>query len=444
MAQGGLEWVKVSTVTETRLLFDLAKAGWEAADSLSSSSSSFSDDGGEDGDGVFLSTASSSSQPVLASTACGHHSPPPSHGDSIELVRLAVDLQRASRANLIRYQAPSIRFVLPKISPNPSPPIASILSQILATGANIECGPSSLPYPIPEGDSSTSPGPPPPFSPSFSSPDPNRFSSSGFEHLLPDPHASLTHTLNIDCTILLALISDLSHSPRIPHSPSHHQAITRQIALEVSDPLLPESLYPALEGHDLVCTAEAATRMREIVQQIGTKTERKRAWLLFGFESRDDNENGDFTDPSLTDHFAINALLAAQSEYAVPSSLQLPIRIIKFSTSDINMDDNHHQHLPSVAQAIATQLSPINQSVFLFGWQAGITTISSNRTVAKLIEGIISEANERSMTAAGAGARAGAGDDDDENDNNIIIQGPDIFLCSTARSLIGKEKVRRG
>lgn len=379
VAQGGLEWVKVSTITETRLLFDLAKAGWEAADSSSEASS-------ENEDGGFPA-------PDLAA---GGHSP--LSNSSIELVRLAVDLRRASRANLLRYRRPSIRFVLPKIPTYPSPPIGTILSQILATGATIECGPSSLPYQSLDGNSS-------PFS------SPNR--CSVFEKLLPNPHSSLTPTLNVDCTILLALISDLSHSPRTPHSPTHHQAITRQITLEVSDPLLPDSLYPAMEGRDLVCTAEAARRMREIVQQIGTETECQRAWLLFGHETSD----GDVNKPSLTDRSIIHALLAAQSEYDVPSSLRLPIRVI---SAHISM-----QKLPPIARAVAAELTAINRSVFLFGWEAGMTTVSSNRTVAKVIEGIIGEENERR-----------GGED--------IIQGPEIWLCSTARSLVGKEKGRRG
>lgn len=393
VAQGGLEWVKVSTVTEKRLLFDLAKAGWEAADSSSSDASS------EDEDGAFMSAASFSKPPLAAG---GPSSPSSS---SIELVRLALELRRASRANLFRYRRPSIRFVLPKLPTHPSPTVKTILSQILATGATIKCGPSSVPYPSLDGN---------PFAPS------SLTRSSVFQNLLPDPHSSLTPTVNIDCTILLALVSDLSHSSRTPHSPTHHQAITRQITVEVSDPLLPDSLYPAMEGRELVCTVEAALRMREIVQQIGTESERKRAWLLFGHETSE----GDIHQPSLTDHATINTLLAAQSEYDVPASLRLPIRVV--SVTPINMD-----RLPPIAHAVAAQLTTINQSVFLFGWEAGMTTVSSNRSVAKVIEGIIGEENER---------RAGVDGEEEES----IIQGPEIWLCSTARSLVGKEKGRGG
>ena len=77
--------------------------------------------------------------------------------------------------------------------------------------------------------------------------------------------------------------------------------------------------------------------------------------------------------------------------------------------------------LPTVAQNVAKNLSSINQSVFMYGWYTGMTTISSNRTVAKDIETSI-EANRTR---------------EDE-------KGPDVWLCPTARSLVGKEKTRRG
>jgi hypothetical protein len=95
-------------------------------------------------------------------------------------------------------------------------------------------------------------------------------------------------------------------------------------------------------------------------------------------------------------------------------SWNIPIRVVE---SDIAL---MQKQLPPVAEILSKLLSPINQSVFLYGWITGITTISSNRTVAKTIEGTI----ETHRLA-----------DDDS--------GPDIWLCPTARSLVGKEKNRR-
>lgn len=44
VAQGGLEWVKVSSVTEKRIIWDLAKAGWVAESSGEESEDSEGDD----------------------------------------------------------------------------------------------------------------------------------------------------------------------------------------------------------------------------------------------------------------------------------------------------------------------------------------------------------------------------------------------------------------
>ncbi len=47
VTQNGEEWIKISTVTETRLLFEKAKAGWEDADSSSESDSEALGEGGQ-------------------------------------------------------------------------------------------------------------------------------------------------------------------------------------------------------------------------------------------------------------------------------------------------------------------------------------------------------------------------------------------------------------
>lgn len=382
----------MSTVTETRLLFEQAKAGWENADSSSDDDSSIGDD--------------DCSPRVDHSLS---NSPSPST-NPIELVRLAIDLKTASLATQIRYKHPAVRIVLPKIPIAPSPPTIAILDRILATGAAIEIGPSLSKYP---------------HNPSFPLSDSDLTTlplSSIFSKLTPNLYSSLTTTLNIDCTILLALISDLSHSPKTPHSPSHHRAITRQIELEARDHLLPEYLYPALEGKDMVCTAEAATRMREIVEQIGTETERIRAKLLLNDE---DAGNMDAL-PSCSNQ-PLLSLFAAQSEYPVPPDLRLPIIIKSASTTELL------QYLPPIAQKVAEELSVINRSVFLYGWAKGITTMSSNRAVSKVVEGIVSgELTKRDELEGGL------------EKVSESVAGPEVWICGTARSLVGKEKMRRG
>jgi hypothetical protein len=342
VTQGGLEWVKVSTITETRLLFDIAKAGWE-------------DD--EDSDDAAPSTAGS--------------------GEELSLVKLARELSCAAQATRIRYRHPQIRFVLPKVALGITSEIDTLIANIRATGAQVECG-SSL-----TADCSI-------HVPAL---------KNIAENLLVDPFADFSPTLNIDCTILLALVSDLSHGA-VVLEPRFHRAIVRQIELEKREKLLPDLLFPAMGTRELVCTHEAQRRMREIVELIGTGTERRRTALLMGDDPEKPRE-------VLVDEFR------ELSDYEVPKDWNLPIKVVE---SDIDA----RKSLPATARIVAENLSEINQSVFLFGWASGLTTISSNRTVAKLIENLVEEHRKS----------------DDE-------MGPGVWLCPTARSLVGKEKNRK-
>jgi hypothetical protein len=214
-------------------------------------------------------------------------------------------------------------------------------------------------------------------------------------HLLTDPFASFTPTLNIDCTILLALVSDFSHCS-VTTEPWFHRALKRQVEIEDEENLLPNLLYPALANRSLICTDEAARRMREIVDTIGTSGEKERTKLFMGDLSLSPAE--------------LRAELEKQSRFEVPKSLCLPI---------FTQVPEEHQILPTSAQAVKKQLTSINQSVFLHGWAKGVTTVTSNRTVVKQMENVL--------------AREAGGEE----------EWPLIWLCPTARSLVGKEKGRR-
>ncbi|KAI9875218.1 MAG: hypothetical protein M1830_008734 [Pleopsidium flavum] len=387
VTQNGEEWVKVSTVTETRLLFEKAKAGWEGADSSSESAG----DGTRKVNGIDHADG-------LSEDSDGD--------DGIGLVKLAEELERASMTVRVKYKHPKVRFVLPKIVEGKVPEVDDILDGIRETGATVQCAndldvTNGIPTSSIETDntkgteSSTSttvtgsPAPPT---------DPTHLSTT-FYHLLINDFATFTPTLNIDCTILLALVSDLSHA-RIHPEPWFHRAIKRQIELEAKDQLLPNSLWPAMGGRELVCTVEAAKRMREIVGLIGTPAEKVRTGLLMG------DDGGGKTSGELVREFG------EVSEYQVPEDWRLPIRVV---AGDVDLGG-----LPAVAEKVAEQITAINRSVFLYGWANGITTISSNRTVTRLIETIVEEHR--------------TSEDD---------RGPDIWLCPTARSLVGKEKGRK-
>lgn len=352
VAHDGEEWIKVSTITGSRLSLEIAKAKWEAADSSSE------DEELDNGNSI-------SNEDDI---------------NRIELVKVADDLLRASQAHRTHYKHPRIRFVLPKISPNPPPELLPVLERIRLTGAVVDLG-----------DQNATSG---------------LLKKDVFPRLLPSPHPPLTDTLNIDCTILLALVSDLSHTANHPVLPNYNSAITRQIEMETRTHLLPSSLWPAMVGKDLVCTHEAAKRMKEIVDTIGMPNERARTELLL-----DDR-------PALSGR-GLREAFAKYSDHAIPPSWGLPIRIVQAEVSEYNIKTAIQQAtLPPVATQVADQLTDINRSVFMYGWMESMTTVSSNRTVAKQIEGIVEK--------DGAGA-----------------VGPEIWLREPARSLLGKEKERR-
>lgn len=368
VAQDGEEWVKVSTITGDRLKFEIAKAEWEAA------GSSASEEEVEDDD------------PPISDTRNGRLGPSRDDDlDRIELVKAADDLLRAANAHRIHYKHPQVRFVLPKISSELLPEFLPFLDRIRSTGAVIDL--ASQPAHSEDLDMRV------------------------FPDLLPSPHPPLTGTLNVDCTILLALVSDLSHTANHPILPGYNAAISKQIDIETRDHLLPSSLWPAMADKDLVCTQEAAKRMREIVDTIGMPKERARTEILLADDRLDQEEQK--RRKTLQEDFA------AYSDYTIPETWRLPIRIVDatVSKSDINFAIQAGT-LPPVAAEVAEQLTDINRSVFMHGWICGITTVSSNRTVAKQIEAIVERDGQGAM-------------------------GPEIWLREPARSLLGKEKERR-
>ncbi|KAH6876281.1 hypothetical protein BKA58DRAFT_400382 [Alternaria rosae] len=345
VAEEGAEWIRVSTVSEKRILFDLAKLGW-----------------------------------VNDSDSDDEDMPPPPEDDDddeeqIDVVRNARGLARAARANPIRGRPPKVRFVLTRISAGKTPAIDMIINKIRATGAIVQCG-EDIP--------------------------PALSIDAVLPRLLIDRSRALSDTLNIDCTILLALISDISHKP-CPILDWYPKEVRAQIEEEAQEHLLPTHLYPAIGAHPMVCTREAVEQMNLIVQTLATDTEKTRADLLLrqgGCESWSPKE--------LVDAWA------ALSDYEVPSNFALPITVKTPNVSTIT--DN----LPSVATAVAAELGHLNKSIFLYGWSESLTTLSANRGRAKQIEHIINDHGLKDGEA-----------------------GPHIWLCGESRSLIAKHGRRK-
>ena len=160
--------------------------------------------------------------------------------------------------------------------------------------------------------------------------------------LVGDDCGRLTDTINLDPSALVALATDLHHGP-VPLQPESQQRIITQSILDhetdnnnelVSrQDILPMVLYPALRGRKLVCTASAAAYFRKLIDAIATHSEETRASLIL---------------PSIPPLIASN-------------------------------------HLPPMALGVATDLSPLNRSVYLYGWTHRLTTVTGHRGIERQV-----------------------------------------------------------
>jgi hypothetical protein len=265
VAMDGLEWVRVSTTSEKRLLFDLAKMGWHQNDS--------------DSDDEMADTTSISWEDE-------------DDEDQVDIVKNARELARAARANPIRGHPPRVHFVLTRVELGKTKEVDAVIQKIRDTGAIVQCA-NDIPDP-----------------PSLQEALPN---------LLVDRSRTLSDIINIDCTILLALISDISHT-QCPILDWYPGEVRAQIKEEETEKLLATHLYPTIGSHQMVCTREAAEQMNQIVDTLATDTEKERAKLLLA--------QGDY------EGSAPQALLRAwdaMSDHTIPEGFKLPIKVVSSS-----------------------------------------------------------------------------------------------------------------
>ena len=360
VAANGEEWIKVSTITERRLLFEIAETGWEEGSQPSETMDEQTDDYNSD------------SRPRASGASLFAESDDPDGAlcDEIGLVKVARELVVIASANRVRRKAPQVRIVLTRIQEGVSSNIDLVLARMRSAGAVVQCGGGQPPSATLET----------------------------FRKMLPSSDAGISSSLNLDCTILLALISDISHCRLEPHS-SHHSSVRQQILSEPADGLLPSHLYPILRGRLLFTATQAARRMREIVNTLGTPSEKARAGILLGERA--------FAGSAAPE---LRPELVERSVHPVPFDLQLPVSVVP---ENIPFDLSS---LPPVALELARTMSSINKSVFLLGWKEGWTTVTSNRGAVRSIETALARQSMEDQVS------------------------PSLWLCKTARSLLGKEK----
>ncbi|KAF2646288.1 hypothetical protein P280DRAFT_440168 [Massarina eburnea CBS 473.64] len=349
VAQSGREWVRVSTATQKRLIHDLAKLGWQ------------NDSDSEDDDNDMPDASKNTRED-------GDND---DDEDEVFLVKNARELIRAARANPMRGRPPTVRFVLSRIESGKIKEVDAVLEKMRATGVIVQCA-NDLPE-----------------TPSL---------DSVLSSLLVYP-SDTSETLNIDCTILMAMISDVSHK-ECPILDRYPAQIRMQIEEEREEKLLPQHLYPAIGSHPMVCTQDAADQMNHIVETLAADEEKARADILLG---QNDRQN-----------VAPDVLLKQWqelSDHTIPNGFQLPIRVVPCNVEDMI------KTLPAVATKLAPELGPSNAAIFFYGWANHLTTLSANRTRARQIERRLQE----------------VGLDDGEVP-------PHIWCCGGPRSLVAKSR----
>ncbi|KAK6536471.1 hypothetical protein TWF281_000704 [Arthrobotrys megalospora] len=470
IAQSGLEWIKVANLSEKRLETEFAKARWEAdgfreddddeedEDEPKEDLKDEEQDAEEEEEGREEESKESRQKSILEFQ---HDS------DAFSLVKSARSMVLAAQQTRVQYLHPEITIVLPNISydpadPLPGSPVHALISAILATGARVQTSNNNIISPTPPADGTTltdnfgntithrSPLPP------STTPTPSTITTTTTTletaeaalttlSITSDPITLITPQILLDCTILLALVSDLSHES-VVEKPIFHRYILQQVRAEREEPLLPHWVYPSIQGRDMVCTFDAYKRFREIVEIVGSENEKMRAEaLVWGGVGRDWRhppssssassntrksssssssssntttndtgitklQSGDLLLPDGRTRSSLLSTLQSLSKHTVPINLRLPITVVD------SLETQIMSHNP-VAAKIGPELSVVNRSSLFTAWEMGVTIVTTNGSVVKRLEWLVEENRIR---------------DDDV--------GPKVHLLAIARSLVGKMK----
>ncbi|KAI1433727.1 hypothetical protein GGR50DRAFT_688077 [Xylaria sp. CBS 124048] len=311
IADGGLSWFKVSATTNRSLLFDIAKEAVYCSDS----------DNDESMDG---STEDLSDVPI---------------------VRMARNLKTTAEGHQIRNSNPVPFLVLPRIFEGEDDEVDKAVKLCRRMGISVLCGNTT-----------------PPSSP---------LTKDLLHEMVPNPRESITSTLNIDASVLVALVSDISHF-KVAKLSRFGQSQKNHIDLETRSPIIPE-FCAVLQHRELVCTREAARTLAGIMHTMGSTEEITRACLLLTPDDSMTREQrvSKYKDLSIHSH-------------SIPSGLQLPIRIV--DSDAVHHDRGPKDSMYASARDVLKNITQPAKSVFAYGWVEGITTVTSNAAVIKQLE----------------------------------------------------------
>ncbi|CAH0025473.1 unnamed protein product [Clonostachys rhizophaga] len=270
----------------------------------------------------------------------------------VPLAKQIKRLVEAAKRNRHEYRIPRVRVVLPRIQADANNDVAVFINQLRNIDSQVE---------VIINDSQSD----------FLTSEPPQLESA-IENLAGDELAGLTPILNMDHTILIDLISDITHYNL---EPQPWQASTTQAQIKEEnrhpDGLMAPTLYPLLRGRKLICTKEAAEHFHEVLSTVGTNTERQRGHLLV---PRDPETLA--LSPS-----DIHAKFSSLSVRSPPADLQIPVTILSDPTDfQAAVKDGR---LPEVALDVARcgGFKSSKLSIYMHGWAEGITTITSNKEI---------------------------------------------------------------
>ncbi|KAI0483285.1 hypothetical protein GGR56DRAFT_234837 [Xylariaceae sp. FL0804] len=338
IADGGLSWYKVSTMTNQRILFDMAREAIFCSDSDSDREDEGTDGRNGERDEDF---------------------------SDIPLVKLARRFTQVARGNRIRGRSPTPHLVLTRVFAGEDVGIDKILASCRRMGADILCANDLLADPAP-----------PTLTPAL------------LRRMVPGPRAGVSAgPLNIDTSILVAVTADMSNAreseARRPWWKKPHFEHAR---IEAREPMLPQVL-PLLAGRDLVCTREAAASFYKIAHSIMTDSENARASLLLRVDDPDPDPDPDSDMSSPARRRRVEELRAL-SIHPVPSDLRLPIRVVDADEDDDGEDacgGGQARFGRDIREVLETLENP-TRAVLAYGWARRCTTVTCNSVAPRELE----------------------------------------------------------
>ncbi|KAL8417302.1 hypothetical protein RB596_007430 [Gaeumannomyces avenae] len=354
VVDGGATWLRVLGITESRLLHEMAEAGWDWGRGGC----------GEGTHGPQAITGSASSEDEDEDGDMG----------TISVIQTVQGLIQAARCRSRSRRPRTLHIVFTRVRERSHEEMGRLLCRVRKMGTGQADGDPPISIAVDAADSAFCAGPAPAL-------------ESALQSLAPPSDAlgrvvDVGPVANLDASTLMALVSDISHA-RVPERAWQRPDIRGQVRAELSGagPTVAGFLYPLLAGRALVCTLGAARRVRQIVGTLGSGGEPARLAALLPAGPGEEEEEEE--EPAAEE---ARRELQRHSIHPVPPSLRLPIRVVDAGMAGRWEALVEAGALPLIAGSVARELlNDVNMESFLYGWEAGVTTVTANQTLAQQI-----------------------------------------------------------